>query len=103
MPNLGNLVKQAEQMQRRMAETQAQLSARTVDASSGGGAVKVVATCDGTLVSINIDPQAINPSEAQLLEEMVLAAANSALAKGREVSQSELAKVTAGLKLPGLF
>src|SRR5438477_1592662 len=102
MSGLGKLMKQAARMQQQMEEIQAQLAARTVEATSGGGAVKVVAKCDGTIASIKIDPQALNPSDAQLLEDMVLTAANQALAQAKEISNSEMGKVTAGFNLPGM-
>jgi DNA-binding YbaB/EbfC family protein len=102
MSGIGKLMKQAARMQQQMEEIQAQLAARTVEATSGGGAVKVVAKCDGTIASIKIDPQALNPSDAQLLEDMVLTAANQALAQAKEISNSEMGKVTAGFNLPGL-
>jgi DNA-binding YbaB/EbfC family protein len=81
---------------------QAQLAARTVEATSGGGAVKIAAKCDGTIASVKIDPQALNPSDAQLLEDMIVTAANQALGQAREISSAEMGKVTAGLNLPGL-
>ena len=65
-------------------------------------AVKVTAKCDGSLAAIKIDPQAINPADAQLLEDMVLTAANQALQQAKEISNSEMGKVTAGFNLPGL-
>src|SRR5438477_5688730 len=102
MSGLGKLMKQAARMQQQMEEIQAQLAARTVEATSGGGAVKVVAKCDGTIASIKIDPQALNPSDAQLLEDMVLTAVNQALSKAKEISSSEMGKATAGFNLPGL-
>src|SRR3954463_75100 len=102
MSGIGKLMKQAARMQQQMEEIQAQLAARTVEATSGGGAGKVVAKCDGTIASIKIDPQALNPSDAQLLEDMVLTAANQALAQAKEISNSEMGKVTAGFNLPGL-
>ena len=103
MLDLGKLKKQAARMQQQMEEIQQQLAARTVEASSGGGAVKVAAKCDGTIVSIKIDPQAINPAEAQLLEDMILTAANQALNQAKEISAAEMGKATAGLNLPGLI
>ena len=96
-------MKQAQRMQQQVEEIQAALAQRTVEATSGGGAVKVVAKCDGTLASIKIDPQAVNPSDAQLLEDMVLTAANQALAQAKEISTAEMGKVTAGFNLPGLM
>ena len=96
-------MKQAARVQRQMEETQAQLASRTVEATSGGGAVKVVAKCDGSIASIKIDPQAANPADVQLLEDLVLTAANSALTQAREISNNEMGKVTSGLSLPGLM
>ena len=95
-------MKQAARMQQQMEQVQSSLAARTVEASSGGGAVKVVARCDGSIASIKIDPQALNPSDSQLLEDMVLTAANQALAQAKEISNTEMGKITAGLSLPGM-
>ena len=94
-------MKQAARMQQQMEQVQAELAARTVEATSGGGAVKVTARCDGTIASIKIDPQALNPSDAQLVEDMILTAANQALGQAKEISTAEMGKVTAGLSLPG--
>jgi nucleoid-associated protein EbfC len=102
MSSIGKLMKQAARMQQQMEQVQHDLANRTVEATSGGGAVKVVAKCDGTIASIKIDPQAMNPSDAQLVEDMILTAANQALAQAKEISTSEMGKVTAGLNLPGL-
>lgn len=95
-------MKQAARIQRQMEDTQAALAARTVEATSGGGAVKVVAKCDGTLASIKVDPQALNPTDAQLLEDMILSAANNALTQAKEISTAEMGKVTQGFSIPGL-
>lgn len=97
MSNLGKLMKQAARMQQQMADVQAQLAQRTVEATSGGGMVKVVAKGDGTLASISINPQAINPGDAAMLEDLVLVAVNSGLEKAREVAAAEMGKVTGGL------
>ncbi|HTV63736.1 MAG TPA: YbaB/EbfC family nucleoid-associated protein [Verrucomicrobiae bacterium] len=101
MSNIGKLMKQAARMQQQMEQVQAQLALRTVEATSGGGAVKVTAKCDGTLAVIKVDPQALNPADAQILEEMILTAANQALGQAREIANAELGKVTSGLSLPG--
>lgn len=90
-------------MQQQMEQIQSELSKRTVEATSGGGAVKIVAKCDGSIASIKIDPQAINPAEAQLLEDMILSAANQALNQAKEISSAEMGKATAGFNLPGLM
>ena len=94
-------MKQAARMQQQMDQVQNDLAKRTVEATSGGGAVKVVAKCDGTIGSVKIDPQALNPADAQLLEDMILTAANQALTQAKEISTAEMGKVTAGLNLPG--
>lgn len=103
MPNLGKLMKQAARAQQQIQQIQADLATRTVEASSGGGVVKVVAKCDGTLVSLKINPQAINPADAQLLEDMILSAVNQAIEQGRQIQTDEMAKATQGLNLPGLM
>jgi DNA-binding YbaB/EbfC family protein len=103
MSSIGKLMKQAQRMQQQMEQIQSELAKRTVEATSGGGAVKVVAKCDGSIASIKIDPQAINPSDAQLLEDMILTAANQALSQAKEISNAEMGKATAGFNLPGLM
>lgn len=95
-------MKQAARIQRQMEEVQNQLTARTVESTSGGGAVKIVAKCDGTLASIKIDPQAANPADIELLQDMILTAANSALTQAKEISNAEMGKVTSGFNIPGL-
>ena len=101
MFNVAQLQKQAARMQQQMEQVQAQLAVRTVEATSGGGAVKVTARCDGSLAAVKIDPAAHGAGDATLLEDMILTAANQALNQGREISNTEMGKVTAGMKLPG--
>ena len=102
MSSIGKLMKQAARMQQQMEQIQADLAKRTVDASSGGGAVKVTAKCDGTLAAIKVDPQALNPGDAQLLEDMLLSAINQALGQAKEISNAEMGKATSGFSLPGM-
>lgn len=94
-------MKQAARMQQQMEQIQSDLAKRTVEATSGGGAVKVTAKCDGSLAAIKIDPQALNPSDAQVVEDMILTAVNQALAQAKEISNTEMGKATAGFNLPG--
>jgi nucleoid-associated protein EbfC len=96
-------MKQAARMQQQVEEMQAALANRTVEATSGGGAVKVVAKCDGTIASIKINPQALNPSDAELLEDMILTATNQVLGQAKEISSAEMGKATAGFNIPGLM
>ena len=102
MSSIGKLMKQAAKMQQQMEKVQSDLAQRTVEATSGGGAVKAVAKCDGTLASIKIDPAAINPSDAQLLEDLIVTAANQALTQAKDISTQEMGKVTSGFNLPGM-
>ena len=105
MASIGKLMKQAAKMQRQMQEAQAQMADKEVEVSSGGGAVKVTATCDGTVKSIKIDPDAVDAEDISILEDMVLGAVNQALEQGREIQASEMGKLTGGMGgmgLPGL-
>jgi DNA-binding YbaB/EbfC family protein len=103
MSNMGKLMKQAARMQQQMTEIQAALAQRTVEATSGGGAVKAIAKCDGTLASIKIDPAALTPDDAQILEDMILLAVNQALDKAKAVSSEEMGRATQGFNIPGLM
>lgn len=90
-------------MQQQIERVQTELASKTVEATSGGGVVKVTAKCDGTLAAIKIDPAAVNPSDVSLIEDMVLSAANNALAQAKEISNTEMGKVTQGFNLPGMM
>jgi hypothetical protein len=103
MSSIGKLMKQAQKIQRQMEDVQSALAAKTVEATSGGGAVKVVAKCDGTVASIKIDPAALNPNDAQILEEMLITAVNNAMGQAKEISNQEMGRVTQGLSIPGLM
>lgn len=103
MSSIGKLMKQATRMQQQIERVQNEMAAKSVEATSGGGVVKVTAKCDGSLASIKIDPAAMNPADASLLEDMVLAAANNALAQAKEISNTEMGKVTQGFNIPGMM
>jgi DNA-binding YbaB/EbfC family protein len=103
MSGLGKLMKQAARMQQQMTEIQASLAKRTVEATSGGGAVKVTAKCDGTLAAIKIDPAALSPDDAQILEDMLLSTVNQALDKAKAISNEEMSRATQGFNIPGLM
>jgi nucleoid-associated protein EbfC len=103
MSSIGKLMKQAQRIQKQMEDVQSALAAKTVEATSGGGAVKVVAKCDGTIASIKIDPAALNPNDAQILEEMLISAVNNAMGQAKEISNQEMGRVTQGLSIPGLM
>jgi DNA-binding YbaB/EbfC family protein len=103
MSSIGKLMKQAQRMQRQMEEIQTALAARTVEGTSGGGAVKVTARCDGSLAGVKIDPAAVSPDDVSMLEDMILTAANQAIGEAKEIYNAEMGKVSAGIGLPGLM
>lgn len=100
MKNLGNLMKQAQQMQAKMADMQAKLGELEVEGAAGGGMVKVTVTGKGEARRLKIDPSLIVPDDAEMLEDLIVAAFNDARAKSEAMMQSEMAKLTAGLPLP---
>ena len=103
MTNVMKLMKQAAAMQKDMERLQDELALKTVEFASGGGMVKATAKGDGTIAAVKIDPGVIDSAEAELLEDMVLAAVNGALAEAKEMAAKEMSKITAGLGLPGMF
>ena len=102
MKGMGNMMKEAQRLQQQMMQMQEEIGKKKVDATAGGGMVTVEANGKQELVSIKIDPEVINKDDAQMLEDLVLAACNEALRKSRELVQHELGKLTGGLKIPGL-
>ena len=102
MKGFGNMMKEAQRLQREMERMQEEIGKKTVDATAGGGMVTVQANGKQELIAIKIDPEVINKDDAQMLEDLVLAACNEALRKSRELVQQELGKLTGGLKIPGL-
>ena len=102
MASINKLMKQAMRAQQQAQEVEAALTERTVESSSGGGAVKVVATCKGVIKSLKIDPEAVDPEEVESLEDMVLLAVNNAVEEGQKIQAEEMGKVTSGFGLPGM-
>lgn len=100
---IGNLMKQARQMQDKMAQLQEEMAGRTVEASAGGGMVRVVANGAGEVMSVKIDPQAVDPDDVEMLEDLVRAACNEASREGRDMMSEQMKKLTGGLPIPGLF
>ena len=101
--NLGNLMKQAQAMQERLAKIQAEVATKTVQASAGGGMVTVVANGALEIVSIKIDPEVLKASDGEMLQDLAVAAVNEALRKAREMVAEEMKGITGGLQIPGLF
>ena len=102
MKGFGNMMKEAQKLQAQMLAMQEEIGKRKVEATAGGGMVTVEVNGKQELTSIKIDPEVINREDAQMLEDLVLAACNEALRKSRELVQQELGKLTGGLKIPGL-
>ncbi|HLC27395.1 MAG TPA: YbaB/EbfC family nucleoid-associated protein [bacterium] len=100
---LGNLMKQAQKMQEQVAQLQKELANRTVEATAGGGMVKVVANGNQQVISVKIDPTVVDPAEIEMLEDLVVAAVNEALRKAQEMTAAEVSRLTGGMKIPGLF
>jgi len=103
MKGMGQMMKQAQQLQTRMLKLQAELAERTVESAVGGGMIKVVANGRQQVVSIRIEKEVINPDDAEMLQDLILAAVNDALTKSQEMVSSEMGKLTGGLNLPGLM
>jgi DNA-binding YbaB/EbfC family protein len=96
------MMQQAQELQARLAKVQKELAEATVEATAGGGAVTVVITGQQQVKSIKIAPEAINPDDVEMLEDLVLAAVNEALTKSQELAAERMSKVTGGLNIPGL-
>lgn len=96
------MMQQAQELQARLAKAQQELAEATVEATAGGGVVTVTVTGQQQVKSIKIAPEAINPDDAEMLEDLVLAAVNEALVKSQELAADRMRKVTGGLNIPGL-
>jgi DNA-binding YbaB/EbfC family protein len=96
------MIKQAQQLQRRMAELQQELETETVEASVGGGMVTVVVSGKMTVESITIDPEAVTPDDVDMLQDLVLAAVNEGLNQAQEMVSTRMGALTGGLNIPGL-
>jgi len=101
--NMGKMMKQVQKMQAEMARIQEEMAERTVEVTAGGGAIKVVASGHQEIREIKIEPEAVDPSDVEMLEDLIVAAVNEALRKSQDMVAQEMAKVTGGVKLPGMF
>jgi nucleoid-associated protein EbfC len=99
---MGNLQRMAQQMQQEMLRIQTELEAAVVDGSAGGGVVSATVTGKQELVSITIDPSAVDPEDVEMLQDLVVAAVNDALRASRELAEHKMSAVTGGLRLPGM-
>jgi len=102
MAGLGKFLKQAQKMQAEIQRVQEQLAQREVEGTAGGGAVKAIAKCDGTIAAVKIDPKVVDPQDVEMLEDLIVSAVKNALESAKKTQEEEMGKVTAGMNLPGL-
>lgn len=100
--NMSQMMKQAKKMQEEMAKTQAEVQAQIFEGSAGGGAVLARVTGKQQLVEIQIKPEVIDPEDAEMLQDLIIAAVNDAIKKSQDMVSAEMAKITGGLNIPGL-
>ncbi len=99
---LGNLMREAQKIQEKLAKTQEEAKQKTAEASSGGGMVTAVANGSGELLSIAIEKDVVNPDDVEMLQDLVLAACNEAIKRAQEMMQDEMSKLTGGLQIPSM-
>jgi len=100
---LGNIMKQAQLMQQKMTRVQQELEGRQVEASAGGGMVTAVVNGKQQLVSLKVEQSVVDPEDVEMLQDLVIAAVNEAIKKSQDMMQEEMAKITGGMNIPGLF
>ncbi len=103
MQGMGDILRQAQVMQSKMAEIQEELAKKTVEGSSGGGMVRVVCTGKQEILSVVIEKNVVDPEDVGMLQDLVTAAVNNALRLSRELAERELSSLAGGLKIPGLI
>lgn len=101
--NMGQMMKQVQQMQKRMEATQKEIEETLVSASAGGGMVEVEANGKKEILSIKIDPEAVDPEDVEMLQDLVLTAVNDAIKQVEKLSEDKMGKITGGMSLPGMF
>ncbi|MGB2928347.1 MAG: YbaB/EbfC family nucleoid-associated protein [Desulfobacterales bacterium] len=103
MKGMGKMMKQAQQLQSKMLKLQEEMADKTVETTSGGGMVKVVANGRQQVLSIQIEKEVVDPDDVEMLQDLILAAINDALIKSQEMATEEMSKLTGGLNIPGLM
>ncbi len=102
MKGMGNMMKQAQKLQAKMLRMQEELADKTVEATAGGGMIKAVANGRQQILSIQIEKEVVDPDDVEMLQDLILAAVNDALAKSQEMVSGEMSKLTGGLQIPGM-
>jgi DNA-binding YbaB/EbfC family protein len=103
MKNMGNMMKQMQKLQKEMAKAQEELKDKTVEATVGGGMVKVIATGEKKILEVIIAVEVVDPDDVEMLQDLVLAATNEALKKADELINQDMGKFTKGMNMPGMF
>lgn len=103
MKGMNEMMRQAQVMQRKMSETQEAMKAKTVEASSGGGMVTVTVTGSQEVTKVVIEPSVMETGDVEMLQDLVMTAANEALKKSKDMMEDEMKKITGGLNIPGMF
>jgi len=103
MKGMGNMMKQAQKLQSKMASLQEEMAEKVVEATAGGGMIKVTANGRQQILSIQIEKEVVDPDDVEMLQDLILAAVNDALAKSNEMVSAEMSKLTGGLRIPGLM
>lgn len=103
MNNMNQMMKQVKKMQEQMLKAQEELGSKTIEGTSGGGVVTVEVNGHKKVLSIQIKPEAVDPDDVEMLQDLVLTAVNDALAKAEELANNDMGKFTGGMKIPGLF
>lgn len=101
--NMNNILKQAQKLQKQMEEAKEELAKKTVEVSTGGGAVTAKANGDKQILEIKIKPEVVDPDDVEMLEDLILAAVNGAISKADEMVAAEMGKLTGGMNIPGMF
>ena len=100
--NIGQIAKMAQQMQTQMAQAQAELAETTLEATAGGGAVRIVITGAQEVRHVEIDPSAVDPEEVEMLQDLVMTAINEAIGRSKELERERMGKIAGGMGLPGM-
>ena len=103
MKGMGSMMKQAQKLQSQMLKMQEEMGSKTVEATAGGGMVRVVANGKQQILSIQIEPEVVNPEDVEMLQDLITAAVNDALLKSQQMVSTEMSKLTGGLGIPGLM
>ncbi|MEW4372882.1 YbaB/EbfC family nucleoid-associated protein [Paenibacillus kandeliae] len=103
MGNMNQMMKQVKKMQEQMLKAQEELGGKTVEGTSGGGVVSVEVNGHKKVLAINIKPEAVDPEDVEMLQDLIMAAVNDAMTKAEELANQDMGKFTGGMKIPGLF